>query len=352
MNYLEDILTQAQQGRAMDNLARAYGISPAEAQRAVQAALPAFAVGLQRSAATPQGFAELLGAMSRNPYAQAFENPSAGLGGEVRAQGNDALAAMFGSPDVSRAVAAQASAASGLSQELLKQMLPAIASLVLGGLMKGGAGGGLGDLLGGVLGGGASGQQPRGGSTGNPLQDILGGMLGGGRTPAPQPGGTSGGSPGASTGNPLEDLLGGVLGGMLGGGRTPAPQQGGNTAGPTGNPLDDLLGSIFGGGAAPRQRAGRDEDADAGFDPFGADRTPTGGNMPSGGQTPTPRPGGSGDPLQDLLGGILGGMFGGGAAAGTGSPAPRGEAGGSGQAQDPRLQPFQDIFDQFTKGQR
>ena len=76
MNYLQDILAQAQQGQAIDNLARTYGISSDQAQQAVEAVLPAFAVGLQRSTQTPQSFAELLGTMSRNPYGQAFNDPS------------------------------------------------------------------------------------------------------------------------------------------------------------------------------------------------------------------------------------------------------------------------------------
>lgn len=304
MNYLQDILAQAQQGQAIDNLARTYGISPEEAQQAVEATLPAFAVGLQRSAQTPQSFAELLGAMTRNPYGQAFEDPNTGLGADMRAQGNDALAAMFGSPDVSRAVAVQASSTSGLSPELLKQMLPAIAALVFGGMMKGGAGGGggLGDLLGSILGGGA------------------GGAGAGTQAPQPQAQRPSG------SGNPLEDLLGSVLGGGAGGAGagTQVPQPGQRPSG-SGNPLEDLLGSILGGGAQQPRGGGLQQDA----------------QVPSPGQA---RPGAGNDPLGDLLGGILGGVFGGG---GQGRSGGTGGAGG-GTAQDPRLQQFQDIFDQFT----
>ena len=101
------------------------------------------------------------------------------------------LAQIFGSKDVSRAVAGKAAASSGLDASLLKRMLPMLAMAVAGFMAKGGAGatpqresrsggfGGLGGLVGGLLGGG-------GGSAasglaamldmdgdGNPLDDIL-----------------------------------------------------------------------------------------------------------------------------------------------------------------------------------
>ncbi|MFK8252425.1 DUF937 domain-containing protein [Ancylobacter terrae] len=313
MINLQDLFTQAQQGQAIDNLARSYGIAPAQAQAAVEAMLPAFALGLERSTQSAQGFAGLLGAMSRNPYAEAFANPALGFGPQTRAEGNDALAALFGSPEVSRAVAAQAAATTGLSSALLKQMLPAIAALVLGGLMKqgGGSGGGLGDLLGGMLGGSPAGRAPSAGAgSGNPLQDILGGMLGGG---GPMGGSAPRGGAGAGSGNPLQDMLEGMLGGGAGAGAPDRPRDVPTGAG-SGNPLQDMLEGMFGGGTGA---GAPDRPRDA----------PTGGA-------------GSGNPLQDMLEG----MFGGGARS-SGGDSGRGAAG-----QDPRLQPFQDIFDQFFNG--
>ncbi|WP_281063219.1 DUF937 domain-containing protein [Ancylobacter gelatini] len=306
MNNINDRLAGLQDGQMAGNLARIYGISPEQAQQAVDAVLPAFQLGLERSAQTQAGMLGLIGTMARNPYAQAAENTGFGFSPQMREQGNDALAAMFGSPDVSRAVAAQAAATSGLSSALIKQMLPVIASLVLGSLMKGGgaSGGGsnpLQDLLGGMFGGGAGGAgagQPRSGGSGNPLEDLLGGMFGGGAGGGqPRPGGGS---------NPLQDLLGGMFGGGAGGAGAGQPRSGGS-----GNPLEDLLGGMLGGGAG------------------GA----------GGGQ---PRSSGGGNPLEDLLGG----MFGGGGAGGSTTPSEP-EAEPRPRSADPKMQPFQDIFDQF-----
>ena len=71
---------------------------------------------------------------------------------------------MLGSKDVSRQVAAQASAQTGLGADVLKKMLPLVATLVMGAMSRQAASGGAGSLQ------GASGS---GG-----LLDMLGGMLG------------------------------------------------------------------------------------------------------------------------------------------------------------------------------
>jgi hypothetical protein len=102
------------------------------------------------------------------------------------APGNDVLGQIFGSKDVSRAVAQNAATQSGHDPSLLKKMLPMLAMVVAGYMAKnhaaqqGSSGGGLGGMLGGLLGGG-QGDSPLGG---------LGGMLGG-----------------AGKGNPLDDIL-------------------------------------------------------------------------------------------------------------------------------------------------
>jgi len=50
--------------------------------------------------------------------------------------GNGILGHLFGSKDLSRAVASQAAQASGIGQNVLQQMMPAIAAMLMGGLFK------------------------------------------------------------------------------------------------------------------------------------------------------------------------------------------------------------------------
>jgi hypothetical protein len=105
-------------------------------------------------------------------------------------KGNEVLGQIFGSKDVSRAVAQDAAAKSGLDPSVLKKMLPMVAMLVAGYMAKqrmagnaaagqpASAGGGLGGMLGGMLGGGGAGGGGLAGmidmnNDGNPLDDIL-----------------------------------------------------------------------------------------------------------------------------------------------------------------------------------
>ena len=109
--------------------------------------------------------------------------------------------------DVSRGVAAHAAQETGLGDDTMKQMLPMVASLVMGALSKNmmgdqaaTKGGGLSDILGQVLGG--SGGAGSSGSSGG-FGDILGQLVGG--ADAPKAGGSGG------IGN-IGDLLGGIGG--------------------------------------------------------------------------------------------------------------------------------------------
>ena len=99
-----------------------------------------------------------------------YDDPEMAFGPEGVAVGNDALSAIFGSPDVSRAVIDQAQNFSGVSSNILKKMLPVLAGVVLSGLMRSGtsgkvaspgqpapSGGSLGDILGQIFGRGMPG---------------------------------------------------------------------------------------------------------------------------------------------------------------------------------------------------
>ncbi|BBF93823.1 DUF937 domain-containing protein [Blastochloris tepida] len=154
MFNLYEIIANAQGGAAMANLARLYGLSQQQAQAAVEALLPAFALGLKRTTETPDGLSAFFGMLARNPYAEWFENAGRlfadasqqAMGFRPQQQalpGEDVMALLFGSKEVSRAVAAQAAALSGVGIEITKAMMPVIAAMIAAGLpqaMRGQAG--------------------------------------------------------------------------------------------------------------------------------------------------------------------------------------------------------------------
>ncbi len=190
---LNSILTQM---GGLQSMARELGVSESQVKQGAAALLPAVLGGFKKQAqAQPAGLEGLGGLLGQLGGGGLLEDVLSPQPTNVN-RGNDVLGQIFGSKDVSRTVAQNASAQTGLDPGLLKKMLPMLAMLVAGFMAKQGtggaaaqpapAGGGLGGLLGGLLGGstpGAGGATPSaaGGlgslldldGDGNPLDDIL-----------------------------------------------------------------------------------------------------------------------------------------------------------------------------------
>jgi hypothetical protein len=281
MPSLFDILAQAQNGNGMQALAQQFGLSQQQAQSAVEALLPAFSQGLKRNTSDPYGLGSFMTAMASGQHAKYFEDASRAFSPQGVDEGNGILGHLFGSKDLSRAVASQAAQASGVSQQILQQMLPAVASMMMGGLFKqttnqmqaaGGFGGGnpLGEIIEQMMrqaGGGAPAPQQRqapqpADPMDNPLGKVLQDMLGGG---AQQPQGRPQQTQSPYGDNPLgrifEEMLG--QGGSVPGGQPApqrpqapqqrqAPQPQANPSGRPRNPFDDLFGKMFETGAQQR----------------------------------------------------------------------------------------------------
>jgi hypothetical protein len=186
-----DIISQA---GGLQSIARELGISESQAASGAAALAPAILGGFKKQAqAQPGGLEGLGGLLNQLGGSGLLDDVLSSKPTDV-GRGNEVLGQIFGSKDVSRAVAQNAASQSGLDPGVLKKMLPMLAMLVAGymarqrsaraGTSAGAAaqpasgGGGLGGLLGGLLGG----QAGRGGGLasmldmdgdGNPLDDIL-----------------------------------------------------------------------------------------------------------------------------------------------------------------------------------
>ena len=141
MANLYEILAEAQHGEALADIGREYGLTEEQTQAAVASLLPAISMGLKQATATPEGLGNLLALMAARPdlYAM-YDNPRAAFSSEGREAGNAALAAMFGSPDASRAITGQAQQLSGVTSAILKKLLPVIVGMIISGLMRSGSG--------------------------------------------------------------------------------------------------------------------------------------------------------------------------------------------------------------------
>ena len=111
-------MVQAASGPEMQAMARQFGLTVDQTQRAFEALMPALTLGLQRGAGLdPTGLARM------------FTAPD--MARAAAPQGLDALGQMFGSAQLMQAVLQQASATSGVQSQVLRQMLPMMAGAVV-----------------------------------------------------------------------------------------------------------------------------------------------------------------------------------------------------------------------------
>ncbi|MEZ0333746.1 MAG: DUF937 domain-containing protein [Gemmatimonadales bacterium] len=174
---ITDILGQM---GGLQSMAKELGISESQAAAGASALAPAILGGFKKQAqGQPGGLEGLGGLLGQLGGGGLLDDVLAPKPTEVN-RGNEVLGQIFGSKDVSRTVAQNAAAQTGLDPSVLKKMLPMLAMLVAGYMAKHGTssrGGGLGDVLGGLLGG----RSGSGGlasmldmdGDGNPLDDIL-----------------------------------------------------------------------------------------------------------------------------------------------------------------------------------
>ena len=207
-----DLNNILQQTGGISAIATQLGIAPGLAEAGANALLPAIVGGFSKHAGGAGGLGSLIGMLGGLGGAGLATNV---LGPEPTQvdKGNDVLGQIFGSKDVSRTVATQASNQTGIDPALLKKMLPILAMLVAGylsraggaqqGNVTGGGGGGIGDMIGSVLGtvlGGGAQSAPAGGGgqAGGGLGGMLGSLLGM----------ASGGTGGRGGGNALDEIIG------------------------------------------------------------------------------------------------------------------------------------------------
>lgn len=170
------------------SIAKELGVSEAQAATGAAALVPAILGGFKKQAQSSglDNLGSLLGKLGGGLLDDLLSSRP------TVSRGNDVLGEIFGSKDVSRTVAQNAAANTGLSADLLKRMLPMVAMAVAGYMAKQKDGdaasfgspasaGGLAGVLGGLLGGAQGGGQQAGGlasmldmnGDGNVLDDIM-----------------------------------------------------------------------------------------------------------------------------------------------------------------------------------
>lgn len=269
---LVDMFLKGDGGKNIEALSRQFNLSQQQTLAAIEALMPAFSQGLQRNTADPMGMGAFVQALSSGQHANYFDDPSAAFNSSGIADGNNILGHLFGSKDLSRAVADHAAATTGLATTTLKEMLPVIASMLMGGLYKkstgqfaaSGLGGGnvIGDLIEQMMrqgGGGQTASTQQNAPSANPWGQILEGMLGGATQQPQGQGGTTGNNP---LGKIFEEMM---RGGIPGSAAPKTSQQNQQQPGAGQNPFgDNPFGKIFEemlGGATQKRSAPQPEPA-------------------------------------------------------------------------------------------
>jgi hypothetical protein len=252
---LYQIISGAQGGQAIDNLARQFGLSRDQADTAIKSLMPALSTAFTTKAMQPGGMQDLAGAMDDDQHKQAYADPNAAQDPQTQQKGGAVAGDIFGNSAIVQQVLQQASAYTHIPVATLEQMLPVIVSMVMGGVATAmrnqGMGGWLGQLansgFGGILGqmSGQPGTQQPGGGLGGMFGSILSSMLGGGQAGGTQPAGAQAGAPPESASPAGAGMSPAMRAGMDALGKMFQP--GVSSTGAQRDDLGDQISSILGG---------------------------------------------------------------------------------------------------------
>jgi hypothetical protein len=175
---LNDIIQAAQGGQGVANLGNQFGLTPEQTQAAVQALMPAFSTALQRVTSDPSSLAGIVAHLASGVHQASFTgaDPAA-----AATNGSAALNQIFGSSQIAAQLAAHASSASGVDAQKIQRMMPAVASMLLGGLAHSLTAQGFGGVLG-QLTSAAQAPAAQGGGLGGLITSLVGNLFGGGQS--------------------------------------------------------------------------------------------------------------------------------------------------------------------------
>ncbi len=142
MNLLDTILN-AGGGAVVQNMSKSLGLGESQTQTALGQLLPAVARAIGKNSSSGDGLSALLGALGKGNHQRYLDDPSMLSHEDCAREGNGILGHLFGSKDVSRGIATRAAEETGVGADILKKMLPMVASVAMGALSQKAAGSGM-----------------------------------------------------------------------------------------------------------------------------------------------------------------------------------------------------------------
>jgi hypothetical protein len=146
---LMDMVLNAQNGDAVRQLGKNFNLPENDTQEAIRQLMPALSRGVKRNIGSEDGLSALLAALGTGKHQRYIDRPEELGREEAQIDGNNILGHILGSKEVSRKVAGAASGKTGINTDILKKMLPMIATMAMGALSKQSASQGMAKALGG-----------------------------------------------------------------------------------------------------------------------------------------------------------------------------------------------------------
>lgn len=131
MFSLDDIMLNRNRGAIVDLVSRQFDLSRDQTIAAIEALMPAFGQGLRHSFATPEGQLAFFRALAESGRTGSFSDLSEAFTSAGIREGNAVLGNIFGSKEVSRAVAEYAAKVTGIDAAKLREMLPPLAVILM-----------------------------------------------------------------------------------------------------------------------------------------------------------------------------------------------------------------------------
>ena len=136
MANLLDMVLNSKGSGALEQIAQTMGLDANQVAAVAGQVLPAMSQGMKRNVGQQGGMESLLGALSRGNHQRYVEQPNLMGQAQTVSEGNAILGHLFGSKDVSRQVASRASENTGVGSDMIKKMLPMLATVVMGSMSK------------------------------------------------------------------------------------------------------------------------------------------------------------------------------------------------------------------------
>ncbi len=135
MDLLQSVLN-AGGGAAVGQIAQKFNLNQDQAAAAVASLLPAIAGGVQSTIASQGGLQSVLASLAGGQHTKYVDDPNALNHPNAAAESTGVLNRILPGQDAHQEIAEQAARQTGISSDVLRQMLPVVASLVMGAMSK------------------------------------------------------------------------------------------------------------------------------------------------------------------------------------------------------------------------